>query len=106
MDKPVNDTRLPSYNLNEIKKTFSSENKLRMTVSAKQGQTLLGFSDKDVIDTIQNLTNNNFYKSMEPVKPGFTAWQDVYISKFNDVSLYIKFQINTDGELILSFKEK
>ena len=77
-----------------------------MTVSAKQGQVSLGFTDDDVVGAIQALTNRNFYKSMAPRHPGFTAWQDVYKSRFKGVELYIKFQVGTRGELILSFKEK
>ncbi|HAU1484590.1 TPA: hypothetical protein F8R85_15595 [Legionella pneumophila] len=42
----------------------------------------------------------------EPRTPGFTVWQDVYKSNFKGVHHYIKFQVNTYGELILSFKEK
>jgi hypothetical protein len=43
---------------------------------------------------------------MAPFKIGFTAPQDVYKSMFNGIALYIKFQINSSGELIVSFKEK
>lgn len=60
----------------------------------------------DVVNAIQALTKYDFYKSMPPEKPGFIAWQDVYKSHFNGIALYIKFQIGTQGELILSFKEK
>ncbi|WP_050805571.1 type II toxin-antitoxin system MqsR family toxin [Legionella drancourtii] len=102
----MSESRRPSYNLNDIKKAFNNEHKLRMTVSAKQGQLALGFSDHDVVEAIQSLTSTDFYKSMAPVTPGFTAWQDVYKANFKGVHLYIKFQVNTYGELILSFKEK
>ena len=70
------------------------------------GQLLLNFSDVDVVNAIQALTSNDFYKSMSPEKPGFTAWQDVYKSSFQGAELYIKFQINHKKELILSFKER
>lgn len=96
----------PQYDLQAIKKAFSHEDRLRMTVSAKKGQVALGFSDFDVVGVIQNLTLNDFYKSMEPITPGFTAWQDVYKPRYNGIDLYVKFQINAKGELILSFKEK
>lgn len=98
--------KIPSYNLDSIKKAFKTEDKLYMTVSAKQGQIALGFSDSDVVKVIQNLSSVDFYKSMEPLKAGFTAWQDVYKPSFRGVRLYVKFQVNTRGELILSFKEK
>lgn len=96
----------PTYELNEIKNAFDAPNKLRMTFSAQQGQLLLNFSDRDVVDAIQALSDADFYKSMSPIKPGFTAWQDVYKSSFKGINLYIKFQINHNKELILSFKEK
>lgn len=59
-----------------------------------------------MVDAIQNLKWMDFYKSMAPIKPGFTAWQDVYKSYYLGVDLYIKFQVGARGELILSFKEK
>ncbi|MFT4060611.1 MAG: type II toxin-antitoxin system MqsR family toxin [Legionella sp.] len=78
----MSESKRPSYNLNDIKKAFNNEHKLRMTVSAKQGQLALGFSNQDVVEAIQSLTSNDFYKSIEPIAPGFTAWQDVYKSNF------------------------
>jgi len=66
----------------------------------------LGFSDQDVIDAIQALTEKDFYKSMPPVNTNFTAWQDVYKPRFRGIDLYIKFQIDRRGETIISFKEK
>ena len=79
-----------------------------MTVSARQGITDLGFSDENVIDAIQALEDSDFHKSMSPVKPGFTNWQDVYKSSFTDVELYIKFQQAKNGNfyMLLSFKER
>ena len=102
----MSEKKTPEYVLEDIKKAFSRADRLRMTVSAKQGQVSLGFTDDDVVGAIQALTNRNFYKSMAPRHPGFTAWQDVYKSRFKGVELYIKFQVGTRGELILSFKEK
>jgi hypothetical protein len=102
----MTEKRTPSYQLLTLKKAFDTEGKLNMTYSAKQGQIQLDFSNKDVVDAIQALSAINFYKSMPPIKPGFTAWQDVYKSCYKDIDLYIKFQVSTRGELILSFKEK
>ncbi|WP_242604525.1 type II toxin-antitoxin system MqsR family toxin [Legionella gresilensis] len=102
----MNEKKQPAYNLRRIKQTFSREDKLVMTFSAKQGQIALGFTDTDVVNAIQSLKESDFYKSMAPHHPGFVAWQDVYKTRFEGVELYIKFQIGTRGELILSFKEK
>ena len=93
------------YDLNSIKLAFSTTDKLTMTATAMSSQYMLGFSDQDVVDAIQALTANDFYKSMPPVKVGFTAWQDVYKTIFKQTNLYIKFQIDSKGETIVSFKK-
>ena len=77
-----------------------------MTASAMKGQYDLGFSDQDVVDAIQNLTDDDFYKSMQPEHHSFSEWQDVYKSVFKGVALYIKFQVDNRGEIIISFKER
>ena len=102
----MTDRNMPTYDLDSIKKTFNHPSKLLMTTSAKQGQIAADFSDQDVVDTIQSLTRWDFYKSMPPAHENFIAWQDVYKTKFKQVLLYIKFQVNANRELILSFKEK
>jgi hypothetical protein len=96
----------PSYKLESIKIAFKKVDDLRMTTSAKKTQFALGFSDQDVVDTIQAISDRDFYKSMEPIAPGFTAWQDVYKPKFLGIDLYVKFQINNKNQLIVSFMEK
>lgn len=76
-----------------------------MTNSAYQGMVALSFNQNDVVNAIQALTRNNFYKSMPPFNLKFSAWQDVYKLNFKGRDLYIKFQINENDELLLSFKE-
>ncbi len=98
--------KMPTYDLDSIKLAFSHPEKLVMTTSAKQGQVAVNFSDQDVVDSIQGLTRNDFYKSMPPMHQNFVAWQDVYKICFKQINLYIKFQVNAKKELILSFKEK
>lgn len=98
--------KTPTYDLITIKTAFDCPAKLVMTTSAKQGQVKLDFSDEDVVNAIQTLTQRNFYKSMPPLHTSFVAWQDVYKTHFKGVELYIKFQFNAKRELILSFKEK
>lgn len=96
----------PKYDLEIIKIAFNTTEKLTMTYSAMQGQYELGFSDQDVVDAIQALTCADFYKSMPPKHESYSAWHDVYKSTFKDVDLYIKFQIDKRGEMIISFKER
>jgi hypothetical protein len=66
---------------------------------------ILGFTKDDVVNAIQSLTRKNLYKSMPPNNLKFAEWQDVYHLRFKGIDLYIKFQINENGELLLSFKE-
>lgn len=65
----------------------------------------LSFNQEDVVNAIQALTRKTFYKSMPPFNLKFATWQDVYRLNFKEIDLYIKFQINENGELLLSFKE-
>lgn len=104
--KQFNAKNKPSYSLKEIQIAFTSVNKLNMTASAMRGQYELGFSDQDIVDVIQALTKLDFYKSMQPIHIGFTAWQDVYKSIFKNVELYMKFQIDKRGKIIVSFKAR
>lgn len=97
---------LPSYDLEKIKSTFKTIRSLNMTVSAMQGMYNLGFDFQDVVDVIQSLTIFDFYKSMQPKISKFTALQDVYKPIFKGIELYIKFQVDKRGEMIVSFKEK
>ncbi len=96
----------PTYDLATIQVTFSTVDTLRMTGSARRGAVALGFSDQDVVDAIKALSPDDFYKSMPPVNPAFTAMQDVYKSVFHGIELYIKFQLLSDGQIVLSFKQK
>lgn len=100
----MTDINKPKYDLEAIKLAFDSVDKLRMTATAMQGQYELGFHDQDVVDAIQALESSDFYKSMSPAHANFTSWHDVYKSKFNGAQLYIKFQIDSRGEVIISFK--
>jgi hypothetical protein len=96
----------PKYNLNTIKLAFNTIDNLNMTYSAMQGQYELGLNDQDIVDAIQALANTDFYKSMPPEHEDFSAWQDVYKPTFKDVKLYVKFQIDKRGEVIISFKAR
>lgn len=96
----------PKYNLQNIKRIFNAVQRLNMTYSAMQGQYALGFTDQDVVDAIQALSHADFYKAMPPMHEGFSAWHDVYKSTFKGIQLYIKFQIDKNGEMIISFKER
>lgn len=94
------------YNLESIKLAFQTIEKLNMTYSAMRGQYELGFSDQEVVDVVQSLSDADFYKSMPPVHTDFSAQQDVYKPVFKKIELYVKFQIDKRGEVIISFKAR
>lgn len=77
-----------------------------MTGSARVTMVELGFHEQDVINVIKAMTPRDFYKSMEPTKPGFKKWQDVYRPLYKGVELYMKFQLGQLGHIVISFKEK
>jgi len=54
---------------------------------------------------VTTLERTDFYKSMTTYSDA-RIWQDVYRPQWNEMVLYIKFQIDGDGFLIVSFKEK
>lgn len=96
----------PKYNLNIIKSAFKNIDKLNMTYSAMRGQYELGFSDQDVVDVVQAITNADFCKSMQPKHSAFSEWQDVYKPTFKGIKLYVKFQVDRRREIIISFKAR
>ena len=101
----MNQRNVPSYSLERIQNVFNNVKKIKMTNSAYQGMVALNFGLEDVVNVIQSLTRKDFYKSMPPIHHKFVAWQDVYKVHYKSVYLYIKFQINDNDELLLSFKE-
>ena len=93
----------PTYNLESIKNSFSSVNKLRMTKVARQGAVALGMDDSDVIDAIQSITSANFHKTMPPDKMPHLANFDVYRITWKNTNIYTKFQ-DFGGFMVVSFK--
>jgi len=100
----MDDYETPSYDLEQIKKAFDQPEKLRMTSASETGLDELCFTKQNAVDAIHSLSSSDFYKSMSPLHVNFTAWQDVYTPKFKGIRLYIKFQINREKEVIVSFK--
>ena len=94
--------RVAHYSLESIK-ILIDEDKYMVTSSARVTYTELGFNDIEVLNVIKALKPNNLYKSMTSYHDS-RIWQDVYHSRFNNIDLYIKLQINEDA-IIISFKE-
>lgn len=102
----IKELKEPAYNLDTIKTIFKQVSQLNMTYSAMQGQYKLGFSDEEVIEVVQSLTRTDFYKSILSNHIDFAEWQDVYRPIFKGIDLYVKFQMNKKGHMIISFKER
>lgn len=54
----------PTYDLSSIKAEFSTIDGLRMTVSARTSAFALGLTLAGVVNLIQTITREHFYKSM------------------------------------------
>ena len=94
-----------TYDLEAIKLAFQMVKKLRVTSTALKDARSMGFSQQDMVDTIQQLKRKDFVKSMT-THADHRIWQDVYNTEYNGYSLYIKFQVDEMGHFIISFKEK
>jgi motility quorum-sensing regulator/GCU-specific mRNA interferase toxin len=95
--------RVAHYSLDSIK-VLIDKNRYFVTSSARISYTKLGFNDEDVLKVIKSLKPSELYKSMTSYYDP-KIWQDVYHSKYKDIDLYIKLQINEDA-IVISFKER
>jgi motility quorum-sensing regulator / GCU-specific mRNA interferase toxin len=95
----------PHYDLGTIKSTFCSVDALRITKSALSCAEALGLALQDIVDIIQGITREKFYKSMTSIANS-AIWQDVYHVGYEAIVLYVKFTTDADGYLVISFKEK
>lgn len=98
--------RLPSYDLRAIKARFAAPDRVAITTTAALDAVCLGFDRKGIIDVIQSIQRNHFYKSMTTYAD-HAIWQDVYHVPFSGLRLYVKFQADIVTEFrVMSFKEK
>ncbi len=96
--------RRATYDLDTIKVEFSTPAALRMTLTAERGANALGFSRAEVVVIIQGITRPMLYKSMTSLRNP-RIWQDVYRVPNEDAGdLYVKFTVDDDGHLLISFK--
>ena len=92
----------PHYPLSEVKACIR-KGKVRTTNTAIKGAASLGFDVPGMIATVENLTMQDFYKSMTTYKD-HRIWHDVYRPQTNAGEVYLKLII-VEGLLIVSFKE-
>lgn len=97
--------RRPHYSLGTIRATFTTVLALRITRTAIRCAHGLGLGLEDVVGIIQGITHQQFYKSMTS-DANTAIWQDVYHVVHAGVVLYVKFTTDSEGYLVISFKEK
>jgi motility quorum-sensing regulator / GCU-specific mRNA interferase toxin len=98
--------RKPTYDLEAFKAAFLSEGRLNVTGTALRGAARLGFGRAEIVETIQTMQREHFYKSMTSFAH-HRIWQDVYHVPSAVGVLYLKFTADVVTEfLLLSFKEK
>lgn len=102
----MTEKRKPTYDIEAIKATFSSVERLNVTGSALRGATSLGFGRSDIVSIIQTIERRHFHKSMTSHRD-HRIWQDVYYVPSREGVLYVKFVADAVTEfMLLSFKEK
>ncbi|HIB69156.1 MAG TPA: type II toxin-antitoxin system MqsR family toxin [Phycisphaerales bacterium] len=104
----MSEKRKPTHCLDSFKEEFSDENNLNFTRTALLSAFELGFSRFEIVEVIQTMEKEHFYKSMTS-HANHKIWQDVYHVPSEQGVLYIKFTSDTVTDfsfLMLSFKEK
>ena len=98
--------RKPHYDIKKLKKFFARESTRMITKTAQKGAASLGYMDEeDIIEVINKLFAQHFYKSMTTYQNS-QVWQDVYKFKDNEKKLYIKLQLSLDNSktVLIQFK--
>lgn len=97
----------PSYLLATIKEAFSQADvALPASKTALGNAARMGLKAQDIVDCIQSIGSECFYKSMTSDQDP-KIWQDVYYVPWGVRVLYVKFTQLEGGKLFLiSFKER
>jgi len=102
----MTEKRQPTYDLEAFKAIFSRVERLAVTGAALKSAAALGFGRAEIVETIQTMQREHFYKSMTSYAD-HRLWQDVYHVPSSVGVLYIKFTADVlTNFLLLSFKEK
>ncbi|MDO9071152.1 MAG: type II toxin-antitoxin system MqsR family toxin [Deltaproteobacteria bacterium] len=96
----------PTCDLEAFKTAFRSVERLSVTGTALRNAAALGFGRTEIVETIQTMKRENFYKSMTAYAD-HRLWQEVYHVPSSVGVLYVKFTADVLTKfLLLSFKEK
>ena len=94
----------PTYDLKLIRMLVEQE-RVAVTYSARCTLFALGGMEEDLFELLNELDRKSFYKSMTSYAD-HRQWQDVYHPIWRGRECYLKFLIDDDGCLVLSFKER
>lgn len=95
----------PTHDLDAIKSTFCTSDRLRATGTAVRTTAELGFGSEEIVCVIQSIESHDFRKSMTS-HTDHRVWQDVYNVPSEAGPLYVKSTADAENEfLLLSFKE-
>ena len=102
----MTEKKKPTYDLEAFQSQFSTVAGLNATGTAIRNGLAIGFTEQGMIDVIQTMRREHFYKSMTSYAD-YRIWQDVYHVPSVLGVLYIKFTANLISDfMLLSFKEK
>ncbi|MEO7455339.1 MAG: type II toxin-antitoxin system MqsR family toxin [Gemmatimonadaceae bacterium] len=96
----------PTYELALVVALISTP-RYRITGRAFNEAGELGFDECDIVECVDALKAEHFYKTMEAEKrPGF--WQDVYRTEHGGIPLYVKVQLEGENPdellVVIQFK--
>ncbi len=96
-------TKSPTHDLGKLRAAAALGNYAIFPNPARDAQSLR-LDEQDILDCIDQITDADFYKTMESDKrPGL--WQDVYKPTYLGIPIYTKLQLTDDGRaLVISFK--
>lgn len=99
--------RTPTYDLEEVQRLVGQGPiSCKVSQAALYGGRAVGFNYGRIIEAVLSLQPTDFYKTM-PSEQAPGLWQDVYHLSYGEASLYVKLQINQNGEaIVIQFKEK
>ncbi|MDR3425441.1 MAG: type II toxin-antitoxin system MqsR family toxin [Alphaproteobacteria bacterium] len=98
----------PTYDLGAFKAACSSVRKLGplLARSARISAAALGFGEPEIVEIIQTMQREHFYKSVTSFA-NHRLWHDAYHVPSEKGLLYVKFTADSvTGFALVSFKEK
>ena len=97
--------RKPHYDLLTVQSAVRLRGADAFTATALIGAQAMGLEIAQAIEVVCSMSRSDFYKSMT-THASSKIWQDVYHVEWREVMMYLKFTIDDNGYLVVSFKAK